>query len=561
MESNSREFSKQALKFEISVCTLIKLIAYENSSYEVMCDKNKLLGTESVSRNDVRPNDNRRSNPDCILKCKELVIIIDAKNFSRTKIAKHDIEKSRQDGQVRGSNTVILVLQEECALQDCAYKYCLDHDMHLIQLVKAGGTIRNASYADVAFVENEYINKENMKTLKIAIEKLCIPPPLVTFTKDDKIDRTCKAIERGYCLEELGYIETLDGTVDKRYKVWKDYAKYVQDRMVSNYNHEVASAKFKERKDSRDSNSSREDSTTSQHLQDITQICKPIPRSKAGKSQPKLTHNYNTRSKSCKAKEPVTQSKPATISNTVIGNELNTLKNIEESFSNLKINSKGMQPVYNYSDSDSSDSSDSSDNTTQTYQYIPYSNHSSYRDTSPPINPTNSQIISKEPQTHFNKHNIIQDSYRYHNPISNSINNCRPQKNADYIKTEIPSYIPNPTPPIIQRNHSITPQALLHEQSIEVLKQFIKKQPNNSQNNSMNSQSRSYSNSESMFFYTEIERMRKDTSYIHPSQSGMPVQYSRQTQSVTNESQFFKRLILNLSSSRAPHMYERSTLT
>lgn len=511
MDPNPKEVSKRALQFEKSVCNLIRLVANENRKYEVKCDKSRLLGTEPVSRTDVRPCDNRRSNPDCTVEFQGRVIVIDAKNSSRTKISKADVEKSRQDAMVRGSEDVILVLQEDSALQENAYDYCLENDIHIIQLGKSGMIIKQNSSLRVQFEESEYINEENKKILKEAFEKLFKEPPAITFTRDYKINPNCRAMRNNENLEVYGYRQNLDGTVDKRKKVWKDYLKYILDRRVSNYDHQAASARFRDRKYSRDSQSSGEESQS-------TQPSEPIPARQV-KPIPSVIHTYNTRNRvrqdaieaasSSRLASPHDPYSPSNSHSTVM-NQSSFSSNFEQSVDFIKQSIKHIhdRSIYSTPSSQSSQATVRREvqiNPAAVIQPQPVPSYSP--------GPQRIQRDSPEPQLY--SPNTVQDPSTRYNPSVNPTSNSRP---VDYTSRETTSNC---------RIHPIpNSQAEVFDQSLEILKVGIKKQGSYSQNCSRlgnssppmryNVQSRSFNDSESMFFNSELGRLQRNVVIQHP---------------------------------------------
>jgi hypothetical protein len=571
MDPNPKEVSKRALQFEISVCTLIRLIAHENPEYEVKCDKSRLLGTEPVSRRDVRPCDNRRSNPDCTVEFQGSVIVIDAKNSSRTKISKADVEKSRQDGMIRGSEDVILVLQEDSALQDNAYDYCEENDIHIIQLVKRGLIIKKNSSLKIQFEENEYINYSNMKILRDAIDVLFIGTPPITFRMDNKINPNCRAVRNGEDLSTYGYRKNNDGTVDKRmrsWKTWKEYKKNIEDKNIFNYDHQAASERFRDRKYSRDSQSSGEETQS-------TRSSEPLPDRQI-QPIPQNTHHYKTRSRARQdAIEAVSSSRlasphhpysPSTSSSTVMS-QSSISNHFEESLDFVKQSIKHIQDRSSYSTPSSQSSQATARREIQANpvsviqpQKVPFQNSG----------PERSIRDSSEQQSY--RPTLVQDPNTSYYPSFNPTNNSRPLEPVDCIRRDTTSN--HRLYPMLNSQPVSEPSAF--DRSVEFIKRDIKKQGSYSQNCSRihNSsppmrdyvQSRSYNDSESMFFNSELGRLQRNVLIQHsqtrtPSQN-LPVAY--------HERQFYMGYVNNIASTPHHHAnieffssreHERATLT
>ena len=406
-----------------------------------------------------------------------------------------------------------------------------------------------------------------MKILKDAIYVLFIAAPAITFMRNNKINPNCRAVRNGEDLSIYGYRQNNDGTVDKRkksWKTWKKYKKDIEDNKIFNYDHQAASERFRDRKYSRDSQSSGEEtqSTGSSETLLARQI-KPISQ---------ISHTYNTRSKarqdaieaasSYRITSPHNPYSLSTSSSTVM-NQSSISDRYEESVDFIKQGIKRIQDRSSYS-------VPSSQSSQATVRREIQANPAAVTQPQPiySYNPGPERALRDSSEQQSYRPNYAQDPSARYNPSFNPTNHSRPIEPVDDMRNEATS------------NHGIYPtfnlQPSAFDQSLEFFKRNIKKQTSYSHNCSRihNSsppmrnyvQSRSYNDSESMFFSSELDRLQRNVLTQHPQartpSQNMPIAY--------NERQFYRGYVQNIASEPYHHSnmeflssreHERGTLT
>lgn len=238
--------TNKAIAFECAVCCMLSNLFGNNPDYMIRVDKNRLLKTTRVERTCRRENDGKRSNPDCEILHNTKTVIIDAKNYAESEIPLKEIEKSVYDSKAKHTKYVIIVMQQNSALSNSAYEYSLVNKVILIQLSMTGTVIENDTDIEWMKLDRRYLTIENMRLLRAAVERVFMEPPMVLYTKYNKLDKRCKAVVRKESLRKYGHLVNLDGTVDMSCEAFIRYQDYKDKTKASNYNHSQARQRFKQ---------------------------------------------------------------------------------------------------------------------------------------------------------------------------------------------------------------------------------------------------------------------------------------------------------------------------
>jgi hypothetical protein len=236
----------KALAFECTVCCMLSFLFGNYPEFRIKVDKNRLLKTARVERTCRRKNDGKLSNPDCQIAHKTKSVIIDAKNYAESEIPLNQIEKSVYDAKAKHTKYVIIVMQQNSALSNSAYEYCLANKVILIQLSTIGTIIENDADMNWMKLDRLYLTIENMRLLRAEVERVFMEPPMVLYTKYNMVDGRCKAVVRNEPLPKYGHSERSDRTVDKSCEAFRRYKDYKDKTKASNYNHSQARERLKQ---------------------------------------------------------------------------------------------------------------------------------------------------------------------------------------------------------------------------------------------------------------------------------------------------------------------------